>query len=168
MATEKGPLLGELEELKAVLHKQHGVDLAAIPLLDDIIEEDVDEGLLDSKAQDSVALETDDLETENMAADNAGTGVFTADTIFNKYGNTLIDESPRYSADDTDVSVDARKSTPSFDSNYSGEGDYGREIFMQEVIDSMMPEIEAELRKRLLSLDNVILQRWHSQLHSDN
>ncbi|MEX1665599.1 hypothetical protein [Zhongshania arctica] len=168
MATEKGPLLGELEELKAVLHKQHGVDLAAIPLLDDIIEDDVDDGLLDSRVQDSVVLETNDLETENMAADNAGTGAFTADTIANEYGNTLIDDSPLHFANDTDVSVDARKSTPSFDSNYSGDGDYGREIFMQEVIDSMMPEIEAELRKRLLSLDNVILQRWHSQLHSDN
>jgi hypothetical protein len=168
MATEKGPLLGELEELKAVLHKQHGVDLAAIPLLDDIIEDDVDEGFVDPGVQESVALEANDLEAENIEADNAGTGVFTADTIFNKYGNTLIDHSPLYSPNDTDVNVDARKSTSSFDSSYSGDDDYGREIFMQEVIDSMMPEIETELRKRLLSLDNVILQRWHSQLHGDN
>lgn len=161
MATEKGPLLGELEELKAVLHKQHGVDLAAIPLLDDIIEEDVDESHLDS-----VALEPSNLEFRDLDPDNIGTGAFTADTIFNKYENTLADDSRPYSADDAEVNVDARKSKPSFDASYSG--DYEREIFMQEVIDSMMPEIEAELRKRLLSLDDAILERWHSQLHGDN
>ena len=38
MPEDKAPLLGELEELKAVLREQRGVDLAAIPLLDDIIE----------------------------------------------------------------------------------------------------------------------------------
>ena len=55
----------------------------------------------------------------------------------------------------------------SYESNYSDDGNYEREIFMQEVIDSMMPEIEAQLRKRLLNLDESILERWYSQLRHD-
>jgi hypothetical protein len=166
MTTEKDPLMGELEELEVVIHKQRDVDLATIPLLDDIIEEDVHERLTDSGVQDSADLELKDLGPENMVADNVATRAFTANTIFNKYNNTLADDSSLRSTDDAEVTLDARKSKPSFGSSYSGDDE--REIFMQDVIDSMMPEIETELRKRLLSLDNVILKRWHSQLHSDN
>jgi hypothetical protein len=168
MATEKDPLSGEPEELKAGLHKQCGIDLAAIPLLDDIIEEDVNKGNLDSGVQDSAAQKANDIEPENMDANNEGNGAFTADTIFNQYDNTLTDDSPPHSANDAEINIDTRKSKPSFDSSYSGDGDYGRDIFMQEVINSMMPEIEAELRKRLLSLDDVILERWHSELHGNS
>jgi hypothetical protein len=171
MTAEKDPLMGELEDLEVVVHKQRDVDLATIPLLNDIIEEDVHERLTDSEIHDSADLEPKDLEPkdlepENMVADNVATGAFTADTIFNKYNNTLADDSSLRSTDDAEVTLDARKSKPSFDSNYSGDDE--REIFMQDVIDSMMPEIEAELRKRLLNLDDVILKCWHSQLHGDN
>lgn len=45
--------------------------------------------------------------------------------------------------------------------------DADREIFLQEVIDAMMPEIEAELRRRMLALDDEILFRWYQQ-HLDD
>jgi hypothetical protein len=166
MTTEKDPLMGELEELEVAIHKQRDVDLAAIPLLDDIIEEDAHKRLTDSGVQDSADLEPKDQDPENMVADELGAGAFTADTIFNKYNTTLADDSSPRSTDDAEVILDARKSKPGVDSDYSGDDE--REIFMQDVIDSMMPEIEAELRKRLLSLDDVILKRWHSQLHGHN
>jgi hypothetical protein len=171
MTAEKDPLMGELEDLEVVVHKQRDVDLATIPLLNDIIEEDVHERLTDSEIHDSADLEPKDLEPkdlepENMVADNVATGAFTADTIFNKYNTTLADDSSPRSTDDAEVILDARKSKSGVDSDYSGDDE--REIFMQDVIDSMMPEIEAELRKRLLSLDDVILKRWHSQLHGHN
>ncbi|GAA4083130.1 hypothetical protein [Zhongshania borealis] len=48
------------------------------------------------------------------------------------------------------------------------DGDYARELLIQDVIDSMMPNIEAELRKRLLSLDASLLERWYEQAHRND
>ncbi len=46
---------------------------------------------------------------------------------------------------------------------YSEEEDFDREIFLQEVIDSLMPSVEVELRRRLLALDEKILLRWYQR-----
>ncbi len=43
------------------------------------------------------------------------------------------------------------------------EDDHSREIFLQELIDDMLPDIEAELRRRLLKLDSELLERWYQQ-----
>ena len=43
------------------------------------------------------------------------------------------------------------------------DDDFERELFIQDLIDTMMPGIEAELRKRLLNLNQDILDRWHQQ-----
>jgi len=139
MAEDKGPLLGELEELKAVLRKQREVDLSAIPLLSDIIE---DEPSLELAPPTS--LETD--------------------TIYDDEDHGLTDNPALDSSNDAEYA----QLRPTFDHQYSDDGNYEREILMQEVIDSMMPEIEAQLRKRLLNLDESTLARWYSQLHSDN
>lgn len=139
MAEDKGPLLGELEELKAVLRKQREVDLSAIPLLSDIIE---DEPSLELAPPTS--LETD--------------------TIYDDEDHGLTDNPALDSSNDAEYA----QLSPTFDHQYSDDGNYEREILMQEVIDSMMPEIEAQLRKRLLNLDESTLARWYSQLHSDN
>ena len=141
MANDKGPLLGELEELKAVLRKQRGVDLSAIPLLDDII--------------DDLSPTVDDTN-------------ITEDSPFNDGASELSE----YITDGVEIDEFVATSvTPSYElnyeSNYRNDGNYEREIFMQEVIDSMMPEIEAQLRRRLLSLDETILERWYSQLRHD-
>jgi hypothetical protein len=45
------------------------------------------------------------------------------------------------------------------------DDDFARELFIQDLIDSMMPGIESELRKRLLNLDQEILERWYHQAH---
>lgn len=139
MAEDKGPLLGELEELKAVLRKQREVDLSAIPLLSDIIE---DEPSLELAPPTS--LETD--------------------TIYDDEEHDLTDNPALDSSNDAEYA----QLRPTFDHQYSDDGNYEREILMQEVIDSMMPEIEAQLRKRLLNLDESTIARWYSQLHSDN
>lgn len=139
MAEDKGPLLGELEELKAVLRKQREVDLSAIPLLSDIIE---DEPSLELAPPTS--LETG--------------------TIYDDEDHGLTDNPALDSSNDAEYA----QLRPTFDHQYSDDGNYEREILMQEVIDSMMPEIEAQLRKRLLNLDESTLARWYSQLHSDN
>ena len=141
MANDKGPLLGELEELKAVLRKQRGVDLSAIPLLDDIIDES-SHSVDDSETDDESAASTEYSELSEYITDNVDINEFVATTV-----------KPSYEL--------------SYESNYSDDGNYEREIFMQEVIDSMMPQIEAQLRKRLLSLDETILERWYSQLRHD-
>lgn len=44
-----------------------------------------------------------------------------------------------------------------------GDDDHSREIFLQELIDDMLPDIEAELRRRLLKLDGDVLERWYQQ-----
>ena len=139
MAEDKGPLLGELEELKAVLRKQREVDLSAIPLLNDIIE---DEPSLEL----APAMQPE------------------ADTIYDDEDHGLTDNPVLNSSNDAEYA----QLRPTFDHQYSDDGNYEREILMQEVIDSMMPEIEAQLRKRLLNLDESTLARWYSQLHSDN
>lgn len=51
---------------------------------------------------------------------------------------------------------------------YRDSDNFDREIFLQEVIDAMMPEIEAELRRRMLALDEEILYRWYQQHLGDN
>ncbi len=140
MAEDKGPLLGELEELKAVLREQRGVDLAAIPLLDDIIENEASPEFADTN-----------LANTYTAFDDEHIGI--AD-------EPILDGS-HIDNDDSEAPAD------NFTTHYSDDGNYEREIFMQEVIDSMMPEIEAKLRSRLLGLDESILARWHAQLHTN-
>ncbi|WP_051171089.1 hypothetical protein [Spongiibacter marinus] len=44
-----------------------------------------------------------------------------------------------------------------------GDDDHSREIFLQELIDDMLPDIEAELRRRLRKLDGDVLERWYQQ-----
>lgn len=139
MAEDKGPLLGELEELKAVLRKQREVDLSAIPLLSDIIE---DEPSLELAPPTSLETDTIDDDEDHGLTDNP--------------------------ALDSSNDAEYAQLRPTFEHQYSDDGNYEREILMQEVIDSMMPEIEAQLRKRLLNLDESTLARWYSQLHSDN
>ncbi|MBW2941689.1 hypothetical protein [Zhongshania aquimaris] len=140
MANDKGPLLGELEELKAVLRKQRGVDLSAIPLLDDIID-DLSPSFDDSNISDH-STDSDYGELSEYITDGVEIDEFVATSV-----------TPSYELN--------------YESNYRNDGNYEREIFMQEVIDSMMPEIEAQLRRRLLSLDETILERWYSQLRHD-
>lgn len=52
---------------------------------------------------------------------------------------------------------------PAADSGTDDEYDYEHELFIQELVDDMMPMLEAQLRKKLLALDVEILQRWHQQ-----
>lgn len=139
MPEDKAPLLGELEELKAVLREQRGVDLAAIPLLDDIIEDETSSEFADI-----------DLASSNTAFD---------DESFDIADEPIHADSP---FDDNDSETFTENAV----SPYADDGNFEREIFMQEVIDAMMPEIEAELRSRLLGLDESILARWHAQLHT--
>ncbi|WP_373087048.1 hypothetical protein [Zhongshania sp.] len=47
------------------------------------------------------------------------------------------------------------------------DDDFARELFIQDLIDSMMPGIESELRKRLLNLDQEILERWYHQAQAN-
>ncbi|MGJ8687533.1 MAG: hypothetical protein ACSHWQ_08640 [Spongiibacteraceae bacterium] len=53
--------------------------------------------------------------------------------------------------------------TDTSESNTEDEYDYEHELFIQELVDDMMPMLEAQLRKKLLALDAEILQRWHQQ-----
>ncbi len=46
------------------------------------------------------------------------------------------------------------------------DNDHSRDIFLQELIDDMLPDIEAELRRRLLKIDRELLERWHQQSRS--
>jgi len=139
MPEDKAPLLGELEELKAVLREQRGVDLAAIPLLDDIIENETSPEFADI----------------DLASSNS-----TFDEEYLSIADEPIHDDSHIDDDDSETSADDAASP------YDDDGNFEREIFMQEVIDSMMPEIEAELRNRLLGLDESILARWHAQLHT--
>ena len=77
MANDKGPLLGELEELKAVLRKQRAVDLSAIPLLDDIINEP-SPSVDDSETDGESAASTEYSELSEYIADNVGINEFVA------------------------------------------------------------------------------------------
>lgn len=43
-----------------------------------------------------------------------------------------------------------------------------REIFIQEVIDSMIPQVEAELRRRMLNLDDQTLANWYQHTPNPN
>ena len=52
-----------------------------------------------------------------------------------------------------------RPPRPAVDDEY----DFRRELFIQELVDSVMPNIEAELRKRLLQLDSKLLEQWYWQ-----
>ncbi|MFT5887647.1 MAG: hypothetical protein ACI9BO_000455 [Zhongshania sp.] len=69
----------------------------------------------------------------------------------------IIDDSP-LSASETATIVQNKP-------HYDADQDFQHELFIQEFIDSMMPNIEAELRTRLLSLDKSILEQWHRQTH---
>ena len=138
MPEDKAPLLGELEELKAVLREQRGVDLAAIPVLDDIIENETSPEFADI----------------DLASGN------TFDEEYLSIADEPIHDDSHIDDDDSETPADNAASP------YADDGNFEREIFMQEVIDSMMPEIEAELRSRLLGLDESILARWHAQLHT--
>ena len=51
--------------------------------------------------------------------------------------------------------------------NLTYDDDFAHELFIQDLIDTMMPGIEAELRKRLLKLDKNILEHWYQQTHSN-
>ena len=103
-------LLNELTALKASLHDNSGIDMSAIPVLNDIID---------------------------------------------------IQDDPE------DINTYAAASNPVDNTGWraNSESDFDRELFLQEVIDSLMPEIEAELRRRLLALDEQILYRWYHQSH---
>ncbi|CAA0087458.1 Uncharacterised protein [Zhongshania aliphaticivorans] len=137
MTKEKGPLLGELEEIKAALHKPRDIDLSIIPVLDDIIEDDLD------RAADEPELSTTASQTENVATPSI---------------TEIIDPShPQPQPANTEFTI-----------AYSDDNNFERDIFIQEVIDAMMPEIESELRKRLMKLDDVTLDRWHSHPDKNN
>ena len=43
------------------------------------------------------------------------------------------------------------------------DDDHSREVFLQALIDDLLPQIEAELRQRLLKLDQRILEQWYQQ-----
>lgn len=43
------------------------------------------------------------------------------------------------------------------------DDDHSRELFLQELIDDLLPQIEAELRQRLLKLDRHVLEQWYHQ-----
>ncbi|MGB1544440.1 hypothetical protein [Spongiibacter sp. UBA1325] len=60
---------------------------------------------------------------------------------------------------------DSAEQTASNSSDWlaGGDDDHSREIFLQELIDDMLPDIEAELRRRLLKLDGDVLERWYQQ-----
>ena len=60
---------------------------------------------------------------------------------------------------------DSAEQTASNSSDWlaDGDDDHSREIFLQELIDDMLPDIEAELRRRLLKLDGDVLERWYQQ-----
>ncbi|MEE2652935.1 MAG: hypothetical protein VYE54_09430 [Pseudomonadota bacterium] len=60
---------------------------------------------------------------------------------------------------------DSAEHTASNNSDWlaGGDDDHSREIFLQELIDDMLPDIEAELRRRLLKLDGDVLERWYQQ-----
>ena len=45
------------------------------------------------------------------------------------------------------------------------ENDHSREVFLQTLIDDLLPQIEAELRQRLLKLDQQLLEQWYQQSH---
>lgn len=48
-----------------------------------------------------------------------------------------------------------------------GDDDHSREIFIQRLIDDMLPDIEAQLRRRLLLLNSDVLRRWYQQSQQD-
>ncbi len=66
---------------------------------------------------------------------------------------------------DTGVEFTTTSPSPKAYANHHHDDDFEREIFIQDLIDSMMPGIEAELRKRLLNLDRDVLERWYQQDH---
>lgn len=70
---------------------------------------------------------------------------------------SLADSGVRYSDTPADAEETAREH------HYPGDDDHSREVFIQALIDDLLPDIEAELRRRLLKLDSEILARWHQQ-----
>ena len=62
----------------------------------------------------------------------------------------------------------AHQPSTSTSSNWpsGSDDDHSREIFLQELIDDMLPDIEVELRRRLLKLNGEVLERWYQQSRS--
>ncbi|GAB3378969.1 hypothetical protein NCG89_15395 [Spongiibacter taiwanensis] len=120
---KRAELLDELKALQATLHLENRLDPSKIPLLEEVIEEEVE---------------------------------------------TIADIAPVSAPQDA-----APNSPPSHSATASGQpyresDNFDREIFLQQVIDAMMPEIEAELRRRMLALDEEILYRWYQQHLGDS
>lgn len=57
-----------------------------------------------------------------------------------------------------DDEIETKESPADWDEN-----DHSREVFLQALIDDLLPQIEAELRQRLLKLDQQLLEQWYQQ-----
>lgn len=120
---KRAELLDELKALQATLHLENRLDPSKIPLLEEVIEEEVE---------------------------------------------TIADIAPVSAPQDAAPNSPPPHSATTSSQPYRETDNFDREIFLQQVIDAMMPEIEAELRRRMLALDEEILHRWYQQHLGDN
>lgn len=150
-------LLNELESIKGVLTDDYAADAelpADIPLLDDMVIQN-----LDSNAD---LLNIDRIFDEDTSADETPA---TAQTVM---------QFPRFTldvaiSDDGEIAAKVPSCAPisappiSTPSNSVTAArvrpDYRREVLIQELVDEFIPQIEAELHKRLSQLDDVALRQ---------
>jgi hypothetical protein len=144
-------LLNELESIKGVLTDDRAMDTELptdIPLLDDMVIDN-----LDSNAKLLNIGQIFDDDAPAVAEPPMQFPRFTLDV-------TISDDSEIATEMPTAASVSAPPiSTPPTSSPARGRADYSREVLIQELVDEFIPQIEAELHKRLRQLNDATLRR---------
>jgi hypothetical protein len=74
----------------------------------------------------------------------------------------ILDDIVTSSADREEEQVDIPPSE-SPPPERSVRADFEHELLIQEVIDELLPTLEARLRERLLKIDSAMLEQWHRE-----
>ncbi|MFT3930437.1 MAG: hypothetical protein QM709_09105 [Spongiibacteraceae bacterium] len=175
-------LLDELESIKGLLADEGDGDLPAdIPLLDDMVIHNLDRNdrLLNSNTNllnlgqifDEEELDETNAAPEPIDEPPVAFPRFTLDV-------TICDDNVEASDDDIDTRVAAIETSsalPPMTTAHSSvppsrtaerpavrpsiRPDYSREVLIQELVDAFIPQIEAELHRRLQQMDDILLRR---------
>ncbi|HET8710095.1 MAG TPA: hypothetical protein VFM32_01875 [Spongiibacteraceae bacterium] len=142
-------LLDELESIKGTLSDRGRADGGSsqdIPLLDDMVIHNLN---------DNAKLLNIGQIFDDSSADDEPAAAVEPPIHF-----------PRFKLDvtisDTDVPEDKRANTPVATTSAVKprvRPDYSREVLIQELVDEFIPQIEAELHRRLQQIDDVALRR---------
>jgi hypothetical protein len=139
-------LLNELESIKGILDDQQTPAPGDIPLLDDMVIDNLDANNKLLNLQRIFA--EDDLDEADPLPDRPLPSAVQM-PHFNL--NTMQPPDPAEATTPAPIAAPAAARV---------RPDYSREVLIQELVDEFIPEIEAALHERLSKLDDATLKRW--------